>query len=68
MCMYNSVFYRSDLFQVELRLGGLVVPLPLGVGSKGYLDILYLDDEEGIRISKGNKGSIFIHVREDEET
>ena len=59
--------FRFDLSQVELRLGGLVIPLPLGVGSKGYLDILYLDEEEGIRISKGNKGSIFVHVRENED-
>lgn len=36
------------------------VPLPFR--AKGYLDFIYLDED--IRITRGNKGGIFIHVRE----
>eukprot|EP01023_Acetabularia_acetabulum_P042093 TRINITY_DN4131_c1_g1_i3.p1 TRINITY_DN4131_c1_g1~~TRINITY_DN4131_c1_g1_i3.p1 ORF type:complete len:170 (+),score=31.21 TRINITY_DN4131_c1_g1_i3:142-651(+) len=30
---------------------------------EGFLDILYLDDD--IRVSKGSRGSLFVHVREE---
>jgi len=36
--------------------------LPLPFRSKGYLDFVYLDND--IRITRGNKGGLFIHVRE----
>ncbi|CAG9464404.1 unnamed protein product [Pedinophyceae sp. YPF-701] len=42
------------LFGNTLRLGG--------VKGEGWIDWLYLDDE--IRVTRGNKGSTFIHTRE----
>jgi len=36
------------------------LPLPIRA-SGGYLDFLYLDDD--IRITRGNRGGLFIHVR-----
>lgn len=29
----------------------------------GYIDWLYLD--EGLRVTRGNKGSLFVHTREE---
>ena len=36
------------------------LPLPLRVKG-GYLDFLYLDDD--VRITRGNRGGVFVHVR-----
>jgi len=44
----------------DLELGGLKIPLK--ISAEGYTDILYIDSK--IRIAKGNKGSVFVHVRE----
>jgi hypothetical protein len=48
----------------ELCLGPVQIPLPVG-GSPGYVDWLYLD--ESVRITRGSKGSVFVHLREVEE-
>ena len=37
------------------------IPLPLKNTEPGYIDWLYLD--EGLRVTRGNKGSYFIHTR-----
>lgn len=37
--------------------------LPLGVKGTGYVDWLYLD--ESLRVTRGSKGSLFVHVRDD---
>mgnify|MGYP001807607462 CR=1 FL=1 len=44
----------------------LVGPLkvPLGIKGTGYVDWLYLD--ETLRVTRGSKGSLFVHVRDDE--
>ena len=47
-----------------LEVGPFAIPLP-GVQGEGYIDWLYLDDE--LRITRGNKGSLFVHIREEEE-
>jgi hypothetical protein len=40
------------------------IPFPIGTFSpSGYIDTLYLDDQ--LRISKGDKGSIFVARRAD---
>eukprot|EP00245_Coleochaete_scutata_P005884 TRINITY_DN19859_c0_g1_i1.p1 TRINITY_DN19859_c0_g1~~TRINITY_DN19859_c0_g1_i1.p1 ORF type:complete len:431 (-),score=75.34 TRINITY_DN19859_c0_g1_i1:392-1684(-) len=44
-----------------LEIGALSIPLKFLVGQ-GYVEQLYLDDK--VRISRGNKGSLFIHVRD----
>ncbi|WIA42374.1 hypothetical protein OEZ86_008379 [Tetradesmus obliquus] len=38
--------------------------VPLGVQGTGYVDWLYLD--EGLRITRGSKGSLFVHVKDDQ--
>jgi hypothetical protein len=40
--------------------GGLRVPLP--VKGTGYVEWLYLS--ESVRVTRGSKGSLFVHVRE----
>lgn len=46
----------------DLELGGL--KFPLNISAEGYTDILYIDSK--MRITRGNKGSVFVHVREPE--
>ena len=55
---------RQWRHQVGLEVGPFAIPLP-GVQGEGYIDWLYLDDE--LRITRGNKGSLFVHIREEEE-
>ena len=47
---------------VDVAAGLFVFELPVARDAVGYVDWLYLD--EGMRITKGNKGSVFIHVRD----
>jgi hypothetical protein len=42
--------------------GGLRVPLPVKGSADGYVDWLYLDRD--VRVTRGSKGSLFLHVRE----
>lgn len=48
--------------QVVLELGPLKLPLPVKADGRGFVEWLHL--EEDFRISRGNKGSVFIHTRE----
>ena len=50
-----------------LSVGGLRLPLPVPSGSSnpGFIDWLYLDED--LRITRGSKGSLFVHIREAEE-
>jgi hypothetical protein len=41
--------------------GGLKLPLP--VSGSGFVDWLYLSDR--LRVTRGSKGSLFVHLRED---
>ncbi|GLC44333.1 hypothetical protein PLESTB_000481200 [Pleodorina starrii] len=54
-----------DITDAGLNLGPVRLPVPAG-GRKGdtpgYIDWLYLDEE--LRITRGSKGSLFIHRRE----
>ena len=38
------------------------VPLPIKQTETGFVDWLYLDGN--LRITRGNKGSLFVHTRE----
>jgi hypothetical protein len=38
--------------------------VPLGIKGTGYVDWLYLDDS--LRVTRGSKGSLFVHVRDDD--
>jgi hypothetical protein len=71
----NSFFYRfsGGFFRVDGALGGpdglkLPYPVPFDLlealrpgQTKGWFATTYLDDE--IRISRGNKGSVFVLMR-----
>jgi hypothetical protein len=43
------------------EIWGLQIPIPLSRDGVGYVDWLYVD--ERVRITKGNRGSTFVHVR-----
>ncbi|KAK9820183.1 hypothetical protein WJX72_007235 [[Myrmecia] bisecta] len=65
-----STSARTSVYIDELRLevGGLRLPFPIKLdrpGNPGYVDWLYLDED--LRITRGNKGSIFVHTRERDE-
>jgi hypothetical protein len=48
-----------------MHAGPSRIPFPIAAFSpKGYIDTLYLDEE--LRISKGDKGSLFIARRVDD--
>ena len=51
-----------------LSLGGLKVqlPVPKGDSNPGFIDWLYLDED--LRVTRGSKGSLFVHRREPEGT
>jgi len=58
----QTVHLRVCLSNMSLRR----VPFPIGAFSpSGYIDTLYLDQD--LRISKGDKGSIFIARRADKD-
>ncbi|KAG0574776.1 hypothetical protein KC19_VG290200 [Ceratodon purpureus] len=46
----------------DLELGSF--KFPLKISAEGYTDILYIDSK--MRIARGNKGSVFVHIREPE--
>jgi len=56
----NSVIIEAGPFRKEFP-----VNREREVGERGFLDWLYLDQH--IRITRGSKGSLFIHTREPEE-
>jgi hypothetical protein len=46
--------------------GGLFsLPLPIKGSDDGYVDWLYLD--KNVRVTRGSKGSLFLHVRESDD-
>eukprot|EP00878_Enallax_costatus_P017340 GHUV01018212.1.p1 GENE.GHUV01018212.1~~GHUV01018212.1.p1 ORF type:complete len:155 (+),score=17.35 GHUV01018212.1:133-597(+) len=56
----------SDV-RTDVNIGGAglytgPVRVPLGVKGTGYVDWLYLD--ESLRITRGSKGSLFVHIRD----
>jgi len=63
----NSIVLRRVMCNIKAalikvwKLPALYIPLP----TRGYLDFLYLDKE--LRVTKGNRGSLFVHVRPDSE-
>ncbi|GMI53373.1 hypothetical protein ScalyP_jg5671 [Parmales sp. scaly parma] len=52
-----------DIVQADFKYWKLPrFPLPIRIKG-GYLDFLYLDDQ--VRVTRGNLGGIFVHVREE---
>ncbi|GBF92568.1 hypothetical protein Rsub_05182 [Raphidocelis subcapitata] len=56
---------RTDVLisSAYTAIGGLKVPLP--VKGTGYVDWLYLSDS--LRVTRGSKGSLFVHLKEEGE-
>jgi len=54
LCQIINAFFKW------WKLPGIPFPLPKNVG---YLDIIYLDQD--IRVTKGNRGGLFVHFRPD---
>ena len=49
--------------EVVVEVGPWKIPLTGdNKGAEGFVDWLYLDDD--VRITRGNKGSVFVHVRD----
>lgn len=57
----SNVRTNVEINKASLEIGPLKIPL--GIKGEGYVEQLYLDEK--MRISRGNKGSTFIHVRDD---
>eukprot|EP00879_Flechtneria_rotunda_P008718 GHRR01009132.1.p1 GENE.GHRR01009132.1~~GHRR01009132.1.p1 ORF type:complete len:272 (+),score=87.99 GHRR01009132.1:82-897(+) len=58
----NGERIEATFKEAELNWGDLRIPFPIGAFSpSGYIDTVYLDED--LRISKGDKGSIFIARR-----
>lgn len=50
-----------DIVDASIKLWKLpTIPLPLRAKG-GWLDFLYLDED--MRITRGNRGGLFVHVR-----
>lgn len=54
-----------DIEKVLLEIGPWKVPLDVKTDGRGFIDWLYLDED--VRITKGNKGSLFIHTKDADE-
>eukprot|EP00281_Chroomonas_sp_CCMP1168_P022509 CAMPEP_0206230578 /NCGR_PEP_ID=MMETSP0047_2-20121206/10341_1 /ASSEMBLY_ACC=CAM_ASM_000192 /TAXON_ID=195065 /ORGANISM="Chroomonas mesostigmatica_cf, Strain CCMP1168" /LENGTH=243 /DNA_ID=CAMNT_0053654025 /DNA_START=49 /DNA_END=780 /DNA_ORIENTATION=- len=50
----------ADIVDAHLKIWKVKIPLPLRVKG-GWLDFLFVDED--LRITKGNRGGLFVHVR-----
>lgn len=48
--------------QVLLEIGPFKFEIPVSRDGSGFIDWLYLDED--MRVTRGNKGSVFVHVRD----
>ena len=55
---------RVAITEVLLERGDLRLPLPIKPDGDGYVDWLFLDKD--CRVTRGNKGSLFVHTRDSE--
>lgn len=53
---------RVVISEVILQIGPFNITLNINTDADGYVDWLYLDDT--MRITRGNKGSTFFHIRD----
>ena len=63
----NSTICAASI-QIKLgrRFGWKPLRIPLPLKGEGWLDVTYLSDE--MRITRGNRGGIFVHLRPDQLT
>lgn len=54
-----------EITEVVIEVGPLRLPIPVRRDARGFVDWLYLDAE--LRVTRGSKGSLFVHTRDDPE-
>lgn len=65
LCAFNIFILTNKYLQILSSASfkyWKLPKLPLPFRAKGYLDFVYLDED--LRITRGNRGGLFVHVRE----
>ena len=61
MGILSDIVAASMQIQVGKRFGLPLLRIPLPLKGLGWLDVTYLDDK--LRVTRGNRGGLFVHVR-----
>ena len=59
--LLSDIVAASIQIQVGKRFGWRPLRIPLPLKGLGWLDVTYLDDK--LRVTRGNRGGLFVHVR-----
>ena len=59
--LLSDIVAASIQIQVGKRFGLPKIRIPLPLKGLGWLDVTYLDDK--LRVTRGNRGGLFVHVR-----
>ena len=59
--LLSDIVAASIQIQVGKRFGLPILRIPLPLKGLGWLDVTYLDDR--LRVTRGNRGGLFVHVR-----
>ena len=59
--LLSDIVAASIQIQVGKRFGLPLLRIPLPLKGLGWLDVTYLDDQ--LRVTRGNRGGLFVHVR-----
>ena len=59
--LLSDIVAASIQIQVGKRFGIPTLRIPLPLKGLGWLDVMYLDDK--LRVTRGNRGGLFVHVR-----
>ena len=59
--LVSDIVAAGITIQIGKRFGWRPLRIPLPLKGLGWLDVTYLDDK--IRITRGNRGGLFVHVR-----
>ena len=59
--LLSDIVAASIQIQVGKRFGLPLLRIPLPLKGLGWLDVTYLDDK--LRVTRGNRGGLFVHVR-----
>ena len=59
--LLSDIVAASIQIQVGKRFGLPLIRIPLPLKGLGWLDVTYLDDK--LRVTRGNRGGLFVHVR-----
>ena len=59
--LLSDIVAASIQIQVGKRFGLPKIRIPLPLKGLGWLDVTYVDDK--LRVTRGNRGGLFVHVR-----